>query len=91
MTGADYQRARRNAARERGDCLTCCRVQAVTGTTRCHACAVRHRGQQNAYTAKLRASTGKSARIDQPPWCTECLAAGFHREGCPEQRLRRAA
>jgi hypothetical protein len=77
-----YQKARRDAARERGECLQCCRRPVEEGKSRCRHCL-----DVNAHAHKDRSertAREQAARV----WCDECIACGFHRADCPTLRER---
>ena len=87
---ARYQQRRRNAARVRGDCLTCCKRAALPGTTRCEQCKAWHRKYMNAYYVPLERKPGPQARGKSAHWCDECQSAGAHRNDCSTKRWRAA-
>jgi hypothetical protein len=99
---ADYQRARRDAARARGECLQCCRRPVAPGMSRCARCLevnakayARRQGHDgvgkhcaacNEAGHDKRTCPTRVARASGK-WCDECIACGFHRADCPTRRV----
>jgi hypothetical protein len=85
MTRAAYQRARRIAARTRGDCVVCCCRPAIADQVQCEPCRDRQRVRNRARMQALLA-TGRCLE------CTGPTLEGFSCcAGCLDWRAERAA
>jgi len=79
---------RRNRLRERrkqaiadGKCRTCFKADPAPGRVNCKECLQRH-AEASARHYRTHAK-GKKPRRPGDEWCFECIAFGFHRDGCP--------
>lgn len=82
MTNREHQAARRQAARLRGDCGTCCKRPSLPGRFRCAVCDQAHR-DGNAADNRRRAQERRAEGL-----CVDCGRASLKFVRCVGCRMR---